>query len=89
MPEEIFTEEQWVNIWKAAGALKLAGGAAPDATWMIKGRWITVIYNKLCQFWSDHKATLIPVLSQLAIATLEAVLTARANVNQVNAPGPH
>ena len=88
MAEEITTEDEWVHFWKVAGTLKATHAAIPVPANGIRGRWITVLYDRLCKFWNDHKETLIPVLSQFAVATLEALIAARSDVHHVNPPGP-
>lgn len=79
--------DSWLAIYDAAVLAKTTAGtdASPNK---IIGRSITYIVNRLVDFWGQHKATLIPVLSQLAIAALEAVVTARPAIQQVNPPGP-
>lgn len=79
--------EQWAAYLAYAGALKEAGGDSPTPGG-IKGRFITVLVNKLCEFWEKHKDTLIPALTQVAIAALEALVAQRANINTINQPGP-
>jgi hypothetical protein len=81
-------EEQWAALYTTAGLQKAHGATPPSIISGIKGRWITVLVNRLCEFWGKHKATLIPVLSQLAIAALDAVVSAQADIQEVNPPGP-
>lgn len=80
-------EEQWMSIYDHAGALKAAYGTEATSGG-IRGRFIVVLVNKLCEFWEKHKDTLIPFLSQLAIAALEAIVTQRSQIATVNDPGP-
>lgn len=82
-PEEI----AWMAIFHAAGVMKSVAGDMP-ATNGIIGRSITYLVGKLVVFWGRHKARLIPFLTQLAIAALEAVATAKPDIDRVNPPGP-
>lgn len=79
--------ERWVAMFDYAGALK-AGATTPAATTGIVGRSITFLVNRVCDFWAAHQATLIPALSQLAIAAFQAMIAARADIDAINPPGP-
>ena len=79
--------EQWDAIYKAAGALKLQHGTSPLATG-IRGRFISVLIDKVIDFWGRHQDTLIPYLSQIAIAALEALVVNQAAYRNLNSPGP-
>lgn len=81
------TEEEWIAIWQYAGVLKANAGPGPSPGGVI-GRFISVLVNKLCDFWNEHKDTLMPVLSHIAIAALEALVASRAEINLVNQEGP-
>lgn len=82
------TDEQlWAEIFKQAG-VKKAMYTAPAPISGIRGRFISVLATKLVHFWNKHQATVIPVLSQLAVAALEAVAQNLAAINAVNPPGP-
>lgn len=80
-------EEQWAAMLTYAQALKASYGVAAAGTG-IKGRFITVLVNKVCEFWEKHRDTLIPFLSSLTIAAFEALIAARPDINTVNTPGP-
>jgi hypothetical protein len=54
----------------------------------VKGRWIRILVDKLVEFWGRHQATLIPYLSQLAIAALQSLVAAQADIDIVDPPGP-
>jgi hypothetical protein len=45
--------------------------------------------DKLVEFWDDHKSTLIPFLTDFAIAALEALVAARSDISSINLPGPN
>jgi len=80
-------EQQWSEIYKQAVALKQQFGSGVP-TPGLKGRSIVFLARRLTNFWQKHRATLIPVLSQLAIAALEAVAQNIASIEGVNNPGP-
>lgn len=80
--------EQWMAIYEWAGVLKATAAPPPSALFGVKGRFVAVLASKLALFWDQHKATLIPVLSQLAVAALEAVVSNLANIKSVDPPGP-
>lgn len=82
------TREQWIAIWDAAGGTKAAAGVAPPASEPIQGRWISVLADRLAQFWSDHQDTLAPIFSQFVIATLSALISALPEILAVNRGGP-
>lgn len=77
----------WDAIWDYAGVLKTSYGVQAPVGGIL-GRSITFIVDKLVQFWDDHKATLIPFLSQAAIAALQALVAAQADIAVVNQEGP-
>jgi hypothetical protein len=81
------TKADWDALWNHAGMLKnMAGsGNVPNG---VRGRWISTLVDRVCAFWEQHKDTLIPWLSQFAIAALEALLSARTNIDSVNGRGP-
>ena len=54
----------------------------------IRGRFIAELTVRLVKFWGEHRATLIPVLTQLAIATLDALTSAVTDIKAVDPPGP-
>ena len=79
--------EQWDSYFKYAGALKIAGGTAPLASG-IRGRFISVLIRRLAEFWERNRDTLIPFLSQIAIAAIEALIAHRQSFENLNTPGP-
>lgn len=84
----VFTEEQWTNIWKQAGAIKTVAGEAPPTTSPIPGRFVSVLVDKVAKFWAKHRDTLAPFLTQVAIAALEALLVAQPDIDAINRRGP-
>lgn len=82
------TEEQWAAFHTVAGVMQQIAGSGVPPTGPVEGRSITTFAEELARFWDDHKATLIPVLSQLAIAALEALVAALPDILTVNGPGP-
>jgi hypothetical protein len=82
------TDEQlWMEIYKQAGAkMNMFGSGVPPGG--VRGRFVATLARTLVTFWLKHQATLIPVLSQLAIAALEAVAQNIAAIEVVNVPGP-
>jgi hypothetical protein len=83
----MLTEEQWMSIFDYAQTLKVTYGEMPVGN-QIKGRFITVLVDRLADFWGRHKQTLIPFMTNLAIAALEAIVAARHDIDLVNPPGP-
>jgi hypothetical protein len=82
------TEEQWLGFYHVA-ALAMGTRTAPGpVTSPVKGRFIAVLVDRVCKFWADHRATLIPYLTQLAIAALDALLSAQIDIHNVDPPGP-
>ena len=79
-------EEIWAAFYTAAGAQKALAPSAPAGP--IVGRFISVLVKKLSDFWQKHKATLIPVLTQTAIAALDAIVANASSIEVVNLPGP-
>lgn len=79
--------EQWQAYYDYAGALKAAADGSLPSTGIV-GRSITYLTDKLIVLWGKHKATLIPFLSQLAVAALEAIVANKASIDAVNPPGP-
>lgn len=82
------TEEQWAAFHTVAGVMQLVAGSGVPPGQPVEGRSITSFTEELVRFWDDHKVTLIPVLSQLAIAALEALVAALPDILSVNGPGP-
>lgn len=82
------TRDQWIAIWDAAGGTKAVAGTAVPSTSPIPGRSISTIGDKLTQFWSDHRDTLAPFLTQAAIAALEALIAILPELLNLNKPGP-
>lgn len=82
-PEEL----AWLAIYQHAALIKATAGDMP-ATNQIAGRAITYIVHKLTIFWGNHKARLLPFLTNLAIAALEAMVTAEPDIQRINPPGP-
>ena len=80
------TPAAWSGFYDQALMLQPGPPAAPVHG--IRGRFITSLVAKLCKFWGDHQAELIPFLSQLAIAALNALVAAQTDINAVNPPGP-
>lgn len=80
-------DEKWAAIHEMAKVLK-AENPAPAAAFNIQGRFITVLVDALAKFWKAHRDTLIPVLSQLAIAALEAIAAQAASIRNINQRGP-
>lgn len=81
------TTEEWTAIYTVAGVQKAIAGDLPVVNGII-GRSITFLVGKLVDFWGAHSATLIPYLTQAAIAALNALLAARADIDRVNPRGP-
>lgn len=79
--------EIWAEIFKQAG-VKKAVYTVPAPASGVKGRFIAHLATVLVNFWNKHQATLIPVLSQLAVAALEAVAQNLTAIAAVNNPGP-
>lgn len=81
------TPEQWAAFLTTAQVLQPE--AIPKAPIVgIKGRFITVLVDKLVEFWARHQDQLIPYLTQLAIAALNALLAAKTDIDNINLPGP-
>lgn len=83
----MLTPEQWTDIFNYAEVLKVTYGERPVGNQII-GRSITVLVDALVGFWGRHKATLIPFMTNLAIAALEALVAAKADIDLVNPIGP-
>lgn len=80
-------EQLWLEIYKQAGNKKAIYGSGTQGVG-VRGRFIAVLAEKLVNFWNKHQATLIPFLSQIAIAALEAMAQNLGAIQQVNSPGP-
>lgn len=81
------TQEQWAAFLTIAEVEHVAAGDRPDENQII-GRSITEHVDELVKFWGRHKATLLPFLTTLAIAALNALVAAQTEIDQVNPPGP-
>lgn len=81
------TEEQWVAIWRTAGAKKGIAGQINSPVGII-GRSISFLAKRLVDFWKKHRATLEPWLQQVSIAALDALEVALLDILSVNGPGP-
>lgn len=79
-------EEIWMSYLTGAQAAKSMAPSAPSGP--IVGRFLSVLAKKAGEFWTRHKATLIPVLTNLAIAALDALVANMASIEAVNNPGP-
>lgn len=82
------TAEQWAAFFVVAGVIQEVAGSGVPPGGPVEGRSITDWVERLVQFWNDHRDTLAPVLSQLAIAALEALVAALPDILAVNGPGP-
>jgi hypothetical protein len=80
-------EEIWSGYLVGAQA-QLAAAAPASVASGIVGRSIVKMVAVLTRFWQAHKATLIPHLTSLAIAALDAVASQAANIATVDPPGP-
>lgn len=81
------TDDEWLAILHYARVLQPVPGALTIPN-DIRGRWLTVLVDKLLAFWGRHQDTLIPFLTQAAIAALNALLAARSGIDAINPPGP-
>jgi hypothetical protein len=81
-------QEQWQSYFDYAGAL-IAASTPSASPFNIIGRSIGFLVKRLCKFWSDHKATLIPLLSQVAIAAIEGLVANQSNFVNLDPPGPN
>ena len=81
------SEEDWGVFIKNANVQK-AMVVAPGTGNQIKGRFIKILADKLIEFWERHKNTLIPFLTNLAIAALDALASAQNDIGSVDPPGP-
>lgn len=82
------TRDQWIAIWDVAGAtVAVTAGSGTPGTAVV-GRFISTLVEKVVRFWGDHRATLAPVLAQIAIAALDALVQALPEIVSVNTPGP-
>lgn len=81
------TKADWDKIWENAGMLKQFAGSG-TVVYGIRGRFISTLVKKLLDFWDRHQDTLVPVLSQIAIAALQALAAARPSFESINTPGP-
>jgi hypothetical protein len=81
------TDAEWLAILHYAQVLQPLPGAisAPND---IKGRFIRQLVDRLVAFWGRHQATLIPFLTQAAIAALNALVAAQSGIDAINPPGP-
>lgn len=82
------TAEQWAAIYTVAGLASGVVGAAIPAPPGTEGRSITDIVEALVAFWGAHRDTLAPVMTQLAVAALDALISALPDILAVNSPGP-
>lgn len=80
-------EERWAAYLTAAQAQTNRTDPLAPATG-IKGRWIAFLAKKLVDFWQKHKATLLPYLTNLAIAALDALVAHLGEIQVVDPPGP-
>lgn len=81
------TQEIWdAYLTVAEGLQPLTVPTAPTVG--VKGRFIKFLVDKLCVFWGKHRDTLVPFLTQLAIAAIEALVANRTAFDNVNPPGP-
>lgn len=80
--------EQWQAYYDYAKALKSAMGTTAPAG-NIKGRFLAVLVNKVVKFWEKHKATIVPFLTNLAIAALEALAAQATAIGTIDPPGPN
>jgi hypothetical protein len=81
------TPEQWAALLTVAELQKEAAGDRPAEN-QVRGRSITEKVDELIEFWGRHKATLLPFLTNLAIAALDALVAAQADIDVINPPGP-
>jgi hypothetical protein len=80
-------DELWMSYLDYARALKVTYGSEAPTQGII-GRSITRTVDVVAKFWNKHKATLIPFLTNLAIAALEAITAQAASIEGINLPGP-
>lgn len=79
-------EEIWAGYLAGAAAAKASVPTSLAAG--IAGRFIAVMSKRLVEFWGKHRATLVPCLTQLAIAALDALAAQLINIITVDPPGP-
>jgi len=83
------TDSEWQAVLDYANLLKASypdlAAAPPNGT---PGRSISELADMLAEFWGRHQDTLIPVLTNLAIAALQALAAALGDIKAANPPGP-
>lgn len=82
------TDAEWLAIMAYARVLQPDSSAAISSPNDIRGRYIARLVDKLVAFWGRHQSTLIPFLTQGAIAALNALVAAQAGIDAVDPPGP-
>jgi hypothetical protein len=80
------TPEQW-DAFRLVATIAQPTVPIPGVHGVI-GRSITKGVAVVCGLWARHRKTLIPFMTQLAIAALDALLSAQVDINNVNPPGP-
>ena len=82
------TDEQWLAFIQYARTVQTSTAIPGPGVHGVRGRFIRVLVDRLVKFWGDHQATLIPFLSQLAIAALQSLVAAQADIDVIDPPGP-
>jgi hypothetical protein len=82
------TDSEWLAFLERA---RLEQSLAPGAIAIpneIKGRFIVALVKKVVDFWGRHRAILVPALTQLAVAALDALAAAQNDIARIDPPGP-
>lgn len=81
-----FDAEAWAAFFTIACAEQPGAPLAPAHG--IVGRSITRAVDLVCKLWAKYRVKLIPFLAQVAIAALDALLSAQTSIDVINPPGP-
>lgn len=81
-----FDADAWAAFFTIAQATQPGAPIVPVHG--VVGRSITKAVDIACRLWGKYRVHLIPFLTQLAIAALDALLSAQTDINAVNPPGP-
>lgn len=82
------TDTEWLAFLERARLEQTAAPTALAIPNQVRGRFISALVKRVCDFWGRHRSILVPLLTQLAVAALDALTAAQSDIARIDPPGP-